>query len=114
MFSCSKIVSFEILIPNKENIDGSFEDEQCNLFNLIRVNDLVAESEAGSGLVPILLVPDDIKDENLNKLKESILKTQCWLARYGFIFPSFSPTKCLLNPLISYKTVQNLEIEILE
>ena len=98
MFSCSKIVSFEILIPNKENIDGSFEDEQCNLFNLIRVNDLVAESEAGSGLVPILLVPDDIKDENLNKLKEKYPQNTMLVSALWFYFSIFFTYEMPLEP----------------
>ena len=64
------MVSFELLIPDAKAVEQSFEGQQCNLLNLIRVADLLKESAENPDIQPLLLVPDDIKTSELTRLAE--------------------------------------------
>lgn len=98
MFSCSKMVSFEVLIPNERDVERSFEGESCNQLNLIRVSDLANKITENIELAPILLVPDDINTSELKNLQEKYPEGTIFISALWFYFSVFFTYELPLEP----------------
>jgi hypothetical protein len=106
MFDNSMMVSFELLIPDESAIEQSFEGKKCAALNLIRVPNLIEATGANPDVIPILLIPDDISNKALEKLRQKYPPSTKLLSCFWFYFSIYFSLQLPTEPFVIHQSIR--------